>query len=83
MSIGYQVDGFEQPDVSVALRALLAAGNVAGGCPAVDARLAMFEAGSDIADGLIAHKGRWLGGEVLVSLDRKAVASIAEQVEQA
>ncbi len=61
---------------------LLEAGNVAIDRPAVDAGLAMFEAGGDFADRLIAHGGRWLGVEVFVSFDRKAVALIAGQGEQ-
>ena len=77
-----RVYGFGQPDISAALRALLGAGNVAVDRPAVDAGLAVFEAGGDFADGLIAHEGRWLGGEVFVSFDRKAVALIANQGEQ-
>ena len=77
-----RVYGFGQPDISAALRALLGAGNVAVDRPAVDAGLAVFEAGGDFADGLIAHEGRWLGGEVFASFDRKAVALIADQGQQ-
>ena len=77
-----RVYGFGQPDISAALRALLGAANVAVDRPAVDAGLAVFEAGGDFADGLIAHEGRWLGGEVFASFDRKAVALIAGQGEQ-
>jgi predicted nucleic-acid-binding protein len=33
----------------------------------------MLEAGGDFADGVIAHEGAWLGGEVFVSFDSKAV----------
>lgn len=40
--------------------------------PAVDAGLAVLEAGGDFADGVIAHEGAWLGGETFVSFDRKA-----------
>ncbi len=42
--------------------------------PAVEAGLALLEAGGDFADGLIAHEGQWLGGEMFVSFDRQAVA---------
>ena len=76
-----RVYGFDQPDISAVLRALLGAANVAVDRPAVDAGLAVFEAGGDFADGLIAHEGRWLGGEVFASFDRKAVALIAGQGE--
>ena len=69
----------EQPDISAAIRALLSAANVTVNRPAVDAGLAIFEAGGDFADGLIAYEGRWLGGEVFASFDKKAVALIARQ----
>ena len=71
--------GFGQSDISAAIRALVEAGNVAVNRPAVDAGLAIFEAGGDFADGLIAYEGRWLGSEVFVSFDKKAVALIARQ----
>ena len=77
-----RVYGFEQSDISAAIRALVGAGNVVVDRPAVDAGLAIFEAGGDFADGLIAYEGRWLGGEVFVSFDRKAVALIARQGQQ-
>ena len=44
---------------------------------AVDAGLAVLQAGGDFADGVIAHQGRRLGGNVFASFDRKATASIA------
>ena len=44
---------------------------------------AIFNAGGDFADGIIAFEGSWLGGETFVSLDRKAVALIAQQGQQA
>jgi predicted nucleic-acid-binding protein len=68
-------------DVAAAIRALLNAGNVALNRPAVEARLALLEAGGDFADGVIAHEGRWLGGETFVSFDRKAVALLSQQGE--
>lgn len=74
--------GFGQSDISAAIRALVEAGNVAINRPAVDAGLAIFEAGGDFADGLIAYEGRWLGSEVFVSFDKKAVALIARQGHQ-
>lgn len=77
-----RVYGFGQPDISTALRVLLGAGNVVVNRPAVDAGLAIFEAGGDFADGLIAYEGRWLGGDVFVSFDKKAVALIAKQGQQ-
>jgi len=46
---------------------------------AVDAGLSMLKSGADFADGMIAHEGRWLGGEMFVSFDKKAVAAVAKQ----
>jgi predicted nucleic-acid-binding protein len=66
-------------DIHAALQTLFNAANVAVNRPAVDAGLAVFAAGGDFADGLIAHKGQWLGGEALVSFDRKAVSLIEQQ----
>jgi predicted nucleic-acid-binding protein len=70
---------FAQQDISAALNALLNAGNVVVNRPAVDAGLAVFNAGGDFADGLIAYEGTWLGGETFVSFDKKAVSLIARQ----
>ncbi|MFT4101620.1 MAG: type II toxin-antitoxin system VapC family toxin [Burkholderiaceae bacterium] len=68
-------------DVSIAVRALLDAGNVVMNRPAVEAGLALLEAGGDFADGIMAHEGKWLGGETFVSFDKKAVKLLAEQGE--
>lgn len=73
-----RVYDFGRQDISAALEALLDAGNVVIDRPAVDAGLAVFDAGGDFADGLIAYEGRWLGGETFVSFDKKAVALIAK-----
>jgi predicted nucleic-acid-binding protein len=51
--------------------------------PAVEAGLAVLEAGGDFADGAIAHEGSWLGGETFVSFDKKAVALLAAQGQPA
>lgn len=72
-----------QQDISAALEALLDAGNVAANRPAVDAGLAVLNAGGDFADGLIAYEGSWLGGDTFVSFDKKAVSLIAKQGQQA
>ncbi len=45
---------------------------------AVDAGLAVLDAGGDFAEGLMAFEGQWLGGESFVSFDKKAVALIAQ-----
>ncbi|HQT83447.1 MAG: VapC toxin family PIN domain ribonuclease [Acidiphilium sp. 37-64-53] len=72
-----RVYGFGQSEISAAITALLAAGNVVVDRPAVDAGLAVLDAGGDFADGLIAYQGRWLGGENFVSFDKKAVSLLA------
>ena len=68
-------------DVSMAIQALLDTGNVVMNRPAVEAGLALLEAGGDFADGIIAHEGKWLGGETFVSFDKKAVTLLSEQGE--
>ncbi len=75
--------GFTTDDIAAAVGALLQAGNVALHRPAVEAGLALLRAGGDFAAGVIAHEGRWLGGEVFVSFDRQAVALLARQGETA
>lgn len=71
------VYGFGEADVARAIRALVASANVEVNRPAVEAGLAMLEAGGDFADGVIAYEGGWLGGEVFVSFDKKAVALLS------
>lgn len=73
------VYGFQTADASAAIRALLAAANVAMNRPAVEAGLSMLEAGGDFADGVIAYEGNWLAGETFISFDKKAVALLAAQ----
>jgi predicted nucleic-acid-binding protein len=75
--------GLGQGDIVAALEALVNAANVAVDRPAVDAGLAILQAGGDFADGLIAHEGAWLGGETFVSFDKQAVALIVGQGRQA
>ncbi|MCX5957681.1 MAG: type II toxin-antitoxin system VapC family toxin [Cyanobacteria bacterium] len=69
-----RVYGFSVAEISGAIRSLLDAEGVRVDRPAVEAGLALLEAGGDFADGLIAHEGQWLGGERFVSFDRQAVA---------
>lgn len=68
-------------DVSIAVRTLLDADNVVMNRPAVEAGLALLDAGGDFADGIMAHEGKWLGGETFVSFDKKAVALLSKQGE--
>jgi predicted nucleic-acid-binding protein len=49
----------------------------------VEAGLALLKAGGDFADGLIAYEGSWLGGEAFVSFDKRAVALIKRQGQEA
>lgn len=66
-------------DAGAAIRALAAAENVEMNRPAVEAGLAMLDAGGDFADGVIAYEGSWLGAETFVSFDKKAVRLLNER----
>ena len=35
----------------------------------------------DFADGIMAHEGKWLGGETFVSFDRKVIMLLSQQGE--
>ncbi len=74
-----RVYDFKPQDVASAIRALTSAANVQVNRPAVEAGLAMLEAGGDFADGVIAFEGRWLGGDTFVSFDKKAVGLLKAQ----
>lgn len=60
-------------DVAMTIRDLLDAENVVMNRPAVEAGLAILDAGGDFADGVIAYEGGWLGGETFISFDKHAV----------
>jgi predicted nucleic-acid-binding protein len=45
---------------------------------AVDAGLSALQAGADFADGVTANEGLWMGGEIFVSFDKKAVATLVK-----
>lgn len=64
---------FRPSAIAKTIRILLAAENVETNRPAVDAGLAVLDAGGDFADGVIAYEGQWLGAETFVSFDRTAV----------
>jgi predicted nucleic-acid-binding protein len=74
-----KVYGLTASDAAAAIRALMAASNVQANRPAVEAGLAVLDAGGDFADGVIAFEGRWLGGETFVSFDKRAVALLTSQ----
>lgn len=78
-----RVYDFHPADTATAIRALLAVANVEVNRPAVEAGLAVLEAGGDFADGVIAYEGNWLGGEAFVSFDKKAVALLQAQGQSA
>jgi predicted nucleic-acid-binding protein len=71
--------GVARRDIETAIRAVADVGNVVVNRPAVEAGLSLFRAGGDFADGVIAHEGRWLGGETFVSFDRKVVKLLAAE----
>lgn len=70
-------------DVAVTIRDLLNTGTVVMNRPAVEAGLSFLLAGGDFADGIMAYEGRWLGGELFVSFDKKAVALVMAQGQAA
>ena len=78
-----RVYGFQSSDAATAIRALLTADNVEVNRPVAEAGLAVLEAGGDFADGVIAYEGNWLGGEIFVSFDKKAVALFTAQGQSA
>jgi predicted nucleic-acid-binding protein len=64
-------------EVGEVIRAWLASPTVRLDRTAVEAGLAVLDAGGDFADGIIAFTGRQLGGPVFASFDRKAVELVA------
>lgn len=70
-------------DIATALKALLDTDNLIVDRPAAEAGVSMLEAGGDFADGVIAHQGLQLGGEVFVSFDKTAVTLLAKQGQPA
>lgn len=57
--------------------------NVVVDHPAVEVGLRVLDAGGDFADGIIAYDCNWLGTEIFVSFDRRAVSLLAGQGQQA
>jgi predicted nucleic-acid-binding protein len=76
LSQGYKIPSAE---IAEAIRRLINGANVAVNRPAAEAGLAVLDAGGDFADGVIAHEGNWLGAEIFVSFDKKAVRLIEAQ----
>lgn len=71
--------GVSRANIAATIRQLRDTKNVALERPVMDAGLAVLDAGGDFADGVIAYEGAWLGGEIFVSFDKKAVASLSTQ----
>jgi predicted nucleic-acid-binding protein len=69
---------FTEADTAQAIQALLDIEKMVTNRPAVEAGLAVLNAGGDFADGVIAFEGRTMGGEVFVSLDAKAVKLLSK-----
>jgi predicted nucleic-acid-binding protein len=74
---------FRSDEMAKAIRTLLVAENVETNRPAVEAGLAMLDAGGDFADGAIAYEGRWLGAETFASFDARAVELLTAQGQAA
>jgi predicted nucleic-acid-binding protein len=70
---------FDPAEIADAISILIHASNVAVDRPAVEAGLAVHSQGGDFADGVIAYEGRYLGGDVFVSLDKQAVLLLQGQ----
>ena len=70
---------FSNAEIVKVIHGYLEADNVITDTAAVQAGLAALRAGADFADGVIAYEGRWLGGEIFVSFDKKAVTLLSAQ----
>lgn len=70
LSRGYKIPSAE---IAEALRRLMNSANVVMNRSAVEAGLAMLDEGGDFADGIIAYEGSWLGAEIFISFDSRAV----------
>lgn len=74
---------FDKAAISSAVQALLGIEKVVMNRPAVEAGLAILEAGGDFADGIIAYEGHSLGGECFASFDKAAVKRLLADGHQA
>jgi predicted nucleic-acid-binding protein len=77
---GYKMSVLE---IAGAIHHLMNSENVVMNRPAVEAGLAVLNAGGDFADGAIAYEGSWLGAEEFVSFDAKAVSVLLSQDNRA
>jgi predicted nucleic-acid-binding protein len=70
-------------DIAETIRRLANGANIVVNRPAVEAGLAILDAGGDFADGVIAYEGNWLGADSFVSFDKKAVKLMEAQGKSA
>jgi predicted nucleic-acid-binding protein len=70
LSQGYKIP---TADIVATVRRLMNGANVVMNRPAAEAGLAQLDAGGDFADGVIAYEGSWLGADIFMSFDKKAV----------
>jgi len=77
--------GYKKPaaEIADAIHRLMRSANVVMNRPAVEAGLAVMDAGGDFADGAIAFEGDWLGAEEFVSFDKDAVLLLRSQGKRA
>jgi predicted nucleic-acid-binding protein len=73
---GYKIPAAE---IVEAIRRLMNGANVVVNRPAAEAGLDLLGAGGDFADGVIAFEGNWLGADIFVSFDKKAVKLIGSR----
>ena len=71
------------PEVADAVRFLRDSENVVTDRAAVDAGLAVLDAGGDFADGAIAYEGASMGAEEFVTFDKQAVKLLKSQGRRA
>ncbi len=74
-----RIYSFDNTSIAGAIRALAATEKVAMNRAAVEAGIAVLDAGGDFADGVMAYEGNWLGAETFVSFDKEAVSLLAGQ----
>jgi predicted nucleic-acid-binding protein len=65
-------------ELSVALETIIGIPTISVDRPAVEAGLALVAAGGDFADGVIAHEGERLGGDIFFTFDRDAAELLAK-----
>ena len=80
LSQGYEIPSAE---IAAAIRQLISGANAVVNRPAVEAGLTQMDGGGDFADGAIAYEGAWLGAEIFVSFDKKAVKLMEARGESA